>query len=272
MSKSEPRKVVPWFGSNTKLAEDVAQLLGPLRWCGVPFVGGASELKFIKTKIGVANDLHYMVINLFNVIRDPVKVEQLLDKLADRVYHVDELEEAQEACRQNTRGADPIEAAVNYFVASWMSRKGQAGTSKELQNGFASRWSSDGGDPVMEYNNAVAALRFWTEHFRQWAFLSMDAFAFLAKVKDQEHHGLYIDAPWPGIGGSYLCKFTEDEHILLSSVLNSYQHIRIVVRFGDHPLIRKLYPVDVWKWHEFESRTQSRAVVQDILLTKRCQG
>jgi DNA adenine methylase len=40
----------------------------------------------------------------------------------------------------------------------------------------------------------------------------------------------------------------------------------VVVRFGDHPLIRELYPESHWTWVRQTSRAQSNDDVREVLL------
>ena len=272
---NESRKLLPWFGSNTKLAPIVGHMFGRLRWCGVPFLGGGSELKFLDVKTGVANDLHSQVINLFNVVKNPIQRDELIQCMAHRVYHVEEFLRARGRCRMLVETerdgvgmfADAVEAAADYFVHAWMGRKGQAGTVKEFSNTFAYRWTCSGGNPVTEYNNACYALTYWCSIFQKWAFTCMDALTFIGRVKDHPDHGLYIDAPWPGAGDAYLCKFTEENQRDMASALVKYQDTRIVIRFGDDALIRELYPQPQWRWYPYESRTQGNTKQAEVLLT-----
>lgn len=271
MAKSSPRKVLPWFGSNTRLAPVVGDLLGPLRWCGVPFCGGCSEMKHIFAKRGVANDLHGLAINLYQVIASPVLLDQLVLMLLGRMYHSTTLELSQIRCKVHVQGhwgtTGSVEMAADYFVVAWMGRKGQAGSKGEFNGKLAVRWTSEGGDPVMEYNNAVDALAFWRDTFRNWAFLCTDAFDFIRKVKDQEGHGLYIDAPWPEFGNSYIHTFSELDHERLARMLGGFNNTRVLIRFGDHPLIRRLYPESIWRWRIFKSKNQSHNTISDVLIS-----
>jgi len=268
MKDPDPRKLLPWFGSNTKLAPVVGKMFGRLRWCGVPFLGGGSELKFLDAKTGVANDLHSQVINLFNVVRDPEQREALIQQMISRVYHVEEFRSAQARCKNmEFKFADAVESAADYFVSAWMGRKGQAGTKNEFNNSFAFRWTCEGGDPVKEYHNARNALRYWSSVFQPWAFTCMDALRFIDWVKDHPDHGLYIDAPWPGAGDAYTHQYTENHQYALAAALTTFEETKIVVRFGDTPFIRKLYPEGLWKWNMHESRTQGNQKLPEALLT-----
>jgi len=267
MTKNSPKKVVPWFGSNTKLAPLIGEMFGPLRWAGVPFCGGCAEMKHIEAKIGVANDLYGRAINLYRVIANPLLLDELINRLVAQPYHSACLKEAQDSCEYQATGKTPVERAVDYFTTAWMGRKGGAGTNAAFRGALAVRWTSDGGDPVMEYNNAVEALSFWHSLFRTWAFLSIDAFVFIDKVKDQRGHGLYIDAPWPEVGNGYTFGFDEDDHTRLALALRRFKKTKVLIRFGDHPLIRKLYPESKWRWRVMDSKNQGHKTISDVLIS-----
>lgn len=266
------KKIIPWFGNNTKGAPAVGRLLGKLGWCGVPFAGGMPELKHIETKCGIANDLHRQVMNLARVIRDPELVLVLSDELESKLFHVDELWVSQEYCKHIGSKLDPmdvpnVKAATHYFVSVWLSRRGSAGTDGEFNEGLRKRWTPEGGSPVTEFTGAILALSDWHMKMRSWTFLCMDAFDFLHKVRDRKRNGLYIDAPWPGLGGSYVSKFSDEDQVRLSQVLAAFDSVRIVIRYGDHPMIRELYSDPKWNWLGGESKNQRSGTIKEVLIT-----
>lgn len=77
---------------------------------------------------------------------------------------------------------------------------------------------------------------------RRCEFVRMDAFEFLEKCKDTRETGIYVDAPWPDDGDRYKHKFSEGDQRRLAAKLARFERARVVIRFGDHPLIRELYP------------------------------
>ena len=89
----------------------------------------------------------------------------------------------------------------------------------------------------------------------------MDAFDFIAKIKDESDHVVYADPPFYGPGKLYRhnCGHTDSEqrawHQRLADALSGFQHARIVLRAYDVAVIRELYPADTWTWHEFAGRT-----------------
>lgn len=71
--------VAQWHGSCRASCERIGTALGDLVWCGVPFAGGMPELPYIRTRTGIANDLHRHLINLARVIRE--RPADLVDRL-----------------------------------------------------------------------------------------------------------------------------------------------------------------------------------------------
>lgn len=267
--------LVPWFGSNRTLAENVGKALAGCEWVGVPFAGGMCELAHIKARTMLVSDLHRHVINLANVLRDPEDGPRLIRELRRIPFHSDMLAFAQGWCRSDESPEEKewkqvfdYNDALNYFIVSWMGRNGTAGTDGEFKSGLSVRWNAAGGDSVMRFRNATEGLREWRRVFKRCTFVCMDVFDFLPKVKDEAGHGLYLDPPFPGPGDGYKHKFTEDHQRRLAGELATFDKCRVVCRFYDHPLIRELYPEPYWKWHHFEGRKQTNEIGPEVLLAR----
>lgn len=278
--------VAPWFGSNRKNPSLVGMLLGRRSWVGVPFAGGMAELPYISTRAGVANDLHRHVINLARVIRD--RPAELVQRLDGMTFHPDELAEAQRFCKRRERivgdlfgsgegvdlpnplgGEGFLDWAAAYFVAAWMTRGGLAGTDAEFSGSLAVRWSSAGGASSTRFRSAVESLRGWAESLKSWEFSTLDAFEFLDKCKDQADHGIYADPPWIDLGAGY--KYSPvglDWHAGLCDRLSSFERTRVVVRYGDHPEIVRLYSRPGWRIDRLESINQNGNPVAEVLISK----
>lgn len=62
------------------------------------------------------------------------------------------------------------------------------------------------------------------------------------------------------------CKFVAIRE--LAENLSQYRHSRVVVRYGDHPLIRELYPEPEWTWHLMDGRNQGNNAVREALIVR----
>lgn len=259
------RAIAPWFGAARMIARNVGEELRGLRWVGVPFAGGMSELAQINAQNIVVNDKHRHVVNLACCIAK--RRRELMDVLKRFPFHPDVLRSAQEYCKsREPDGTQDLDAAVNYFVSCWMGRSHKAGTDDEFNGGLSRRWNSNGGGSNTRYRSAVRSLAGWQRIMRRCDFDSMDAFEFLANCKDEPRHGIYVDAPWPDDGKKYRHKFTEAQQHELAAALSKFARSRVVIRFGDHPLIRELYPRDAWTWRVLTGRTQTNEAKSEVLI------
>jgi len=91
-------------------------------------------------------------------------------------------------------------------------------------------------------------------------------------VQRQPGHGIFADPPWPHDGNQYKYKFTEQEQRKLAQVLGCFGQARVVVRYGDHPMIRELYPESRWHWQRFTGRTAANKAKTEVLLVNRSGG
>lgn len=262
------------FGSNRINAAAPAQFLKGCSCIAVPFAGGLCEVPHFKTNVVNINDLDSHIINLCRVLRN--HRAELVQWLDGTPYHPEQLEESQNYCRSveqfgETFVRSPFDWACHYFIASWMTRGGKGGTDGEFNQKLSIRWKSGGGDSVVRFRNATESLAEWEKVMRRCTFTVMDAFDFLDEChkRDIPENGLYLDPPWPDDGDKYVFKFGGDKQKRLAALLESFEHSKIVVRYGDHPLIRELYPESKWQWNLLESRTQANKTKPEVLLVRK---
>jgi len=270
-------------------------MLGKCEWIGVPFAGGIPEVPHLQSRSIVVNDLHLHLINAARTVRRH-KVD-LIEFLNNTMFHPNELAASQEYCRSiekrlpefmdvrsDVEGINECHwgAACHYFITQWMGRSGKASHDDEFDSKVSVRWTSSGGDSNKRFRSAVEAISEFSRSFQRCNFTAIDFGEFLSKCIDNPAHGiyaddgtngLYCDPPWPDAGDVYRHKFTEKEQIDLVRMLNEFVNIRIVVRFGEHPLIKDLYlESDGWKWRSMTGRTQGNSDQREFFISKRCQG
>jgi len=266
------KALVPLFGSNRLLASAVGAALGGCSWVGVPFAGGLCELPYIEARTIVVNDLHCGVINLASCVADPVFCDELKERLAGLLFHQATFEMAQVGCATREvsgwDGSPDLDWAVDYFVAAWMARSGQAGTKGEFRAPFSVRWDAGGGDSAKRFRSAVAGLSAFGRMLANASFVCMDAFAFLAKCKDRRGCGIYCDPPFPDSGDVYKHRFSLDDHARLAAVLATHDDATIVCRSYDVPLVRELYPKSFWEWRRFRGRNATNDATPEVLLLR----
>jgi site-specific DNA-adenine methylase len=264
------KRLVQWFGSNSENAQQAGRLLDGCRFVGIPFAGGMSEVPHITAKQILANDLHRHVINLCRVIADS-KWRLWLIKQADAMpYHPDVLQHAQLISKEcGVVGELDPQAALQYFIAVWMGRGGKAGTTGEFKGALPIRWNANGGGSNQRYRTAIEALEEWGRTFRRCEFTCQDGTEFVTRFPDHQDNGLFVDAPWPDAGDLYEHQLEgDDPQAILAGLLEAFTKTRVVVRFGEHPLIRRLYPEPTWTWIGRESRDQANQVKPEWLICR----
>jgi hypothetical protein len=208
-------------------------------------------------------------------VADDSRRQWLIEQADAMPYHPDVLLTAQRramefsaAMEANDRRGPDHAAALAYFVCCWMGRGGKAGTDGELKGQLPIRWNANGGGSNQRYRTAIEALTQWGRTFRRCEFTCLDAFEFLDRCPDAPETGIYVDAPWPDAGEIYLHRFTDHDQRRLAEALGRFQKARVVVRFGEHPLTRELYPEPAWTWNRLSSRDQANQVKPEFLITR----
>ncbi len=265
--------LVPWYGGNRRLAHEVGRELAGCQWIGVPFAGGMPELRYLRASTVIVNDLHRHVINLARVLQHERAGVRLIRELRRECFHADVLARAQSEAAAFVASAVPGDppdygAAKAYFISQWMGRSGRGGTDTELRGKLPVRWNAAGGDSCRRYRTAVESLRAWRAVMGRCNFLCVDVFDFLATVKDQEGHGLYLDPPFPGVGDEYAHTFDEANHRRLEETLARFRVTRVVCRFYDAPLVDELYLRKTpWRCRRLEGgRDQHGQAKPEVLL------
>lgn len=271
------KALVPgWYGGNRMGAERVGELLRGCEWVGVACVGGFSEVRCIESRTILVNDTNLHLMNLARVAAHPVYGAKLWRRLRRVMFDAETLGRAQQRCRDiessygdiNVVWEAMLDWAINYFICATMGRNGTAGTKNELKAGISVRYNASGGDSVVRFRGAIDGLRDWRNILSRCQFCTDDIFDFLDKCHDKQGHGVYVDCPWPDDGKNYRGDFDEAKQRKLASRLECFDHARVVVRFGDHPLVRELYPVNRWNWIEVVRRTQANKDKAEGLLTR----
>lgn len=175
------------------------------------------EVAEIDARTIVVGDVHRHVVNLAMVMADTTLGPKLYRRLRRLPFHPEVLLGAQERCgdweaSSHVNGMLCLPWAVDYFVACWMGRSANAGTTREFDGGLPVRWNANGGDSNTRYRAAVASLNAWRRILRRCNFVTMDCFDFLAKCDDEPGHGVYCDPPFPDCGAKYRHSFTTDQH------------------------------------------------------------
>ena len=280
--------ISPWYGSNRTGAEEIGRALAGCGWVGIPFAGGMCELPFIKARTIQVNDRHRHIINLARVIKEEKFIPILRSLLDAKLFHPDELSAAQRHCRdiedhydgvstlypadafaRFKDGVNLIYWAAAYAVCCWMSRHETMGTANEFDASMSLRWDAGGGGSGKHYRSFVDSILAWSEVLKVCDFTTLDCFEFLAKCRDLPDVGIYCDPPWPDAGDKYKHHFTEQQQRQLAAKLAEFKFARVVIRIGDHPLVREIYPESLWEIRRGIGRTQRNKDSNELLIVNR---
>jgi hypothetical protein len=262
------KSALSYFGSDSEVAAELGTMFDHCRHVTIAMVGGASIIPHLKARAIVANDLHGHVINFYRVLSGTPWAEDLRDSLdlirrCERTLsHPAELELAQAELHSENR----VARAWAFWAMCWLGRKGKGGT--KHQGGLPSvRRTASGGTNASRIRAAADDLYAWARHFERCEWESLCFRQLLPKVADDPSCGLYVDAPWDGAGKLYLHSFKEPDHVDLAGLLERFTETTVVVRYGDTPLIRKLYRN--WRIIEASSRDQCNAVKGELWITNK---
>lgn len=274
LPKTGTTALAGWFGSNRMMANHVGEALEGCNHVVVGFAGGMSEVLHIAARTILVNDKHSLVMNLARVVADDKLRPELVRRLRRKAFHPEELSQAQQVCI--TLGDDAqfpsLVLAVNYFVCCWMGRASKAGIDDEFNGRPAIRWNANGGDSAVRYFSAVRMLVPFSQSLRRCTFETMDIFDLLARCEDNPENAIYLDPPFFVAGRRYRFNAGQTEaeevewHTQLRDYCERFQNTRVVVRFYDHPHVRRLYDAKKWEYHSFVGRTQANGEAPELLL------
>jgi DNA adenine methylase len=232
--------LAPWFGGKRTLAPVIVEELGEHNSYWEPFCGSmAVLLAKPAAKMETVNDLHGDLINLARVVQGPEAVT-LYRRLRRVLFHEDLVAEAREKI-DGVVADGGVDRAFWYFVNSWVTRNGTAGTKGFNQN-FCRRFTSNGGGPATRLASAVASIPAWRRRLRTVQILNMDGFDMLGRVEDKAGAVIYADPPYLKKGAEYVHDFDWLAHRRLAKLLRRFTKTRVVVSYYDHFDLAELYP------------------------------
>lgn len=125
---------------------------------------------------------------------------------------------------------------------------------------------SAGGNNASRLASVKYDLAEWLKQIERCEFRCVDFRKCLDGVSDALDCGLYVDPPFVVKARKYKHDFDYEDHIHLANRLNAFGKCKIVVRYGDHQLIRDLYKG--WQFVELASRNQSNVDKPELMLIK----
>ena len=201
-----------------------------------PFGGGASVLlKKPRSYAEVYNDLDQNIVNLFQVMRDPVKAQRLIEAVHLTPFARDEFYLSYQEVD------DPIEQARRTLVRSFMGYS-SSGTTRTARTGFRCSPSRHHAD---DWNSLAKSLLPVIERLRGVIIENRDAHQVIAQY-DSPQTLFYVDPPYLfNVRGdksrkNYRHELSNDDHVALAKTLNQLEGY-VVLSGYDSELYRDLY-------------------------------
>lgn len=256
------RAPISWYGSDSAVAEQLGGYFTGIDHVTIPFAGGMSILPFLPARSVLANDKHSFLHHFYQVIAGRLgeaTQKRTIELCQKTLSHPQELEDAS-ALLDQMDDVDPAVRAWAFWAICWVGRKGKGGTGGN--NSVSFRRTPDGGTNATRITATASDLPLWAEQFKRCEFTCLDWTEVISKCLDNPRCGLYCDPPWVNGGDKYVWSFKEPDHRLLSEGLRRFNRTKVVVRYDDCALIRRLYAG--WKIKPVSSRSQANTSVREV--------
>jgi DNA adenine methylase len=235
--------IAPWFGGKRTLAPTIVAEIGDHKSYWEPFCGSlAVLLSKPAVRSETVNDLHGELINLARVLASD-HAEALYDRLNRTLFCEQLFQEIREGSREE---GSPVDRAYIFFVESWMGRNGVAGT-REANTNFCRRYTSNGGDPAVRFQNAAASIPAWHARLRGVQIYNGDGIEIIDRIEDKEGTAIYCDPPYLVKGAQYRHDFADgfmgnaNDHERLAVALGRFKKTRVVASYYAHPALKAMY-------------------------------
>ena len=190
MAREVTRPVLRYLGGKYRLAPWIIGFFPSHRIYVEPYGGAASVLLRKPRSMGECyNDLDGNVVNLFTVLRDPLKAARLRELLTLTPFSREEYDRAFEAAR------DDVEDARRLIVRSYMGH-GSSSAVRHKNTGFRASMVNRGGAlPAGDWTTLPAALEAVTDRLRGVVIESRPALQVIDRY-DEEGGLIYLDPPY----------------------------------------------------------------------------
>lgn len=244
------RPVLRWHGGKWKLAQWIMGYLPPHRIYVEPFGGAASVLiRKDRSYAEVYNDLDSEVVNLFRVLRDKEKAEQLKHDILLTPFAREEFAAAY------TETPDPIEQARRLVIRCFMGFGSNAHNTL-TRSGFRANANRSGTTPAHDWVNWPTQIELFAQRLSGVVIENRPA------LETISHHDtlttlFYVDPPYPistrsGMKNSgskgYRHELDDDDHVALAACLHSVQGMVVLSGYPCQLYDEQLYA----DWKRFE--------------------
>lgn len=249
------RPVLRYHGGKWKLADWIMRHFPPHRVYVEPYGGAASVLMQKRRSYAeVYNDKWDTVVNVFQVLRDPKKAEQLKKVLELTPFARTEFNLA---FRRRPKVGGDIECARLTVLRSYAGF-GSASTNGEYSTGFRCNSNRSGTTPAHDWVNYPSHIRSFVERFAGVVIENREALDVIVQ-HDGEDTLFYADPPYPHStrnmqrgNAAYVAEMTDDDHRALAEVLKAVAGMVVLSGYACQLYDRELY--STWRRVEKEHR------------------
>lgn len=244
MSFAPPtRPVLRYHGGKWKLAKWIISHFPAHRVYVEPFGGGGSVLiQKPRSYAEVYNDRWDTVVNVFRVLRDPVKACELERLLRLTPYARTEFEASYFEASDND-----IERARKTVLRSFCGF-GSASTNGDFVTGFRANSNKSGTTPAHDWVNWPAEIQFFVARLRGVVIENKDA-AEVIRQQDSPRTLHYLDPPYPHAtrnmdrgNAAYKFEMTDDDHRRLASEIRILQGMVVISGYASPLYDAELFP------------------------------
>lgn len=211
-------KFFRWYGGKIRMLEKLEALIPEHQIYMEPFIGsGALALNHIRCPVEIINDLDGDIANLFRVMSDREKGNELIERLSHVAYDRTVFDAAREEQKNNFKGYNSIEKAVLTYIM--ISQSFNAARSSFSKGGYAST--------ELYHQDMLDNLPRVYERLEHVKIFNVDALDLLECYVDNEKVFAFLDPPYrhdlrgKNANKIYKCELSEIQQIRLLKIIRN---------------------------------------------------
>lgn len=238
------RPVLRYHGGKWLMAPWIIQHM-PKHKVYVEAFGGGGSVLLRKDRVSaeVYNDLDGLVVNIFRILQDPAKADQVCRRLSLTPYARSEFD------RTYTEPADEIEWACFMIMRSFMGH-GTDSIGRTCRTGFRGKMTDNRALPSEAWASWPRSVAEFVDRLRGVVIENRQATEVILRM-DTASTLFYVDPPYVsstrssldggrGASHGYRCELTDDDHVALAEVLSGVKGMVMLSGYSS-PLYDELY-------------------------------
>jgi len=266
---------IPYIGGKHRIAKRLAVYLHETGADTLVDVFGGSGAVVLNAGFEkrVYNEVDGDLVNLFRVVADCTARHLLLQALrwrppSRRIYAEDS-----EKYIRNRFSFSYLTDRVDRAAATFYRHQFAFGGKVRSGGLSVSTTDREGIKEIVRYRNTLRRLVAVGEFFRSTFIEELDFTDCISIYGNKSNVVLFIDPPYVSTEW-YYSQGGKFPHYMLAQQLTEC-HAAVVCTYYDHPMIRELYPEDLWRWESIQAtknsafRKGNKTVTNEMVLIKR---